>query len=167
MNHTPEENSTKREFTHLREMMTPLAAPPHVEAAVMKAFAKKHRASGGLFSREQLGQWAAPGTAVVTSVGVSVWLLMVGLSGGAMNGAGMQASAQKISANNDQPFIALQSLEQIALEPNPRLIETQVPKMLLAGMGVTVSPEMAGETLRAEMLVSAAGQPLALRFTSP
>ena len=67
-------------------------------------------------------------------------------------------------ANAETPFIALQSLEQIALEPQPRLIETAVPRMWLASYGVPVSPEVAGDSLRAEMLVSANGQPLAMRF---
>jgi hypothetical protein len=36
---------------------------------------------------------------------------------------------------------------------------------MLGSIGVDVAPEVAGETIRAEMLVSASGQPLALRFT--
>jgi hypothetical protein len=39
--------------------------------------------------------------------------------------------------------------------------------MLFASMGMAVSPEMASESVRAEMLVSAAGQPLALRLSRP
>ena len=70
-----------------------------------------------------------------------------------------------VAASDDAgPFIALQSLEQIALEPRPRLIEAAIPRMWLAAYGVAVSPELAGDSLRAEMLVSANGQPLAMRF---
>jgi hypothetical protein len=66
--------------------------------------------------------------------------------------------------DEQSPFIALQSLEQIALEPRARVVQTTVPRMILAAYGVPVSPEVAGETMRAEMLVSANGQPLAMRF---
>jgi len=37
--------------------------------------------------------------------------------------------------------------------------------MLLASLGVPVSPDVVGETVKAEMLVSAADQPLALRLS--
>jgi hypothetical protein len=63
-------------------------------------------------------------------------------------------------------FIALDSLERIESEQNPRVIETEVPRMELASLGVTVTPENAGDSVLAEMLVSADGDPLALRLTS-
>jgi hypothetical protein len=46
------------------------------------------------------------------------------------------------------------------------MIETEVPRMELASLGVPVTPENAGDSVLAEMLVSADGQPLALRLTS-
>ena len=72
------------------------------------------------------------------------------------------AGSAQMFANT--PFIALQSLEQIALEPAPHLIETAVARMWLAAFRVAINPEAAGDSMRAEMLVSASGQPLAMRF---
>lgn len=62
------------------------------------------------------------------------------------------------------PFIALQSLERIAMEPTPRLIAANVPRTSLAAYGVPINPEIAGQSVRTEMLVAANGQPLAMRF---
>ena len=41
-----------------------------------------------------------------------------------------------------------------------------MPRTALAPLGVTVSPENAADTVRAEMLVAADGHPLAVRLTS-
>jgi|GEM_PF-4423918 len=95
------------------------------------------------------------------------WLMLIATAVGVKTTTNTSGENLAQSSSSSSPFIALQSLEQIALEPNPRLIETTVPKMLFASMGIAVSPEMASETVRAEMLVSAAGQPLALRLSRP
>jgi hypothetical protein len=73
-------------------------------------------------------------------------------------------SVADVRIDTETPFIALQSLEQIALEPQPHLIKANVPRMMLASYGVPVNPESAGDSVRAEMLVSASGQALAMRF---
>ncbi len=150
-------NFVDRELDNLRVHIAPHAAPPKVEAAVLKAFASRQRALSNANRgwAGSIGQWLAPGTAIAASVGMSVWMLL---------SISVSTPPAQI-AESDAPFFALQSLEQIALEPNPRLIETQIPKLMLASMGVAVSPEIASESVRAEMLVSAAGQPLALRFS--
>lgn len=142
----------------LRHATENLAAPPRLEATLMAAFkthhAKKRR-------HEFFTQWFAPGFALAASVGMSAWMVLAPMARPALD---MTPDAMSLLVSADTPFIALQSLEQIALEPQPRLIETAVPRMWLASYGVPVSPEVAGDSLRAEMLVSANGQPLAMRF---
>jgi hypothetical protein len=63
-------------------------------------------------------------------------------------------------------FIALESLERIEAEPSPRMVETQVPRTSLAALGLPVTPENAGDSVKAEMLIAADGEPLALRLSS-
>lgn len=150
-------------FQHLRDAMKNTATPHKVEQNIMRAFSLQQNAQ-----RQPsnvwlgLGQWLAPGAAIAASVCMVTWLMLGSTAMGIKN-----TTIQTAENFTDAPFIALQSLEQIALEPNPRLIETTVPKMLFASMGMAVSPEMASESVRAEMLVSAAGQPLALRLSRP
>jgi hypothetical protein len=152
------------EIANLKSEMAPLRAPDAIEAALAKRFAKQHRSSGWL---GEVGQWFAPGAAIAASIGVSAWLMLVpsvvGTFGGSQRESINDAALSSVYAST--PFVALSSLEQIALEPNPRLVETELTKAMLGSMGVDVAPEVAGETIRAEMLVSASGQPLALRFT--
>ena len=142
----------------LRGATESLSASPALEARLMKAFKAQHN---GERRSERFAQWFAPGFALAASVGMSAWMVLAPVAGPALDAG---ANAAYAAAGTDAPFIALQSLEQIALEPQPRLIETSVPRTWLASYGVPVSPESAGDSMRAEMLVSASGQPLAMRF---
>lgn len=145
-------------FGSLRSAADSLAAPPRLEARLMAAFRAHHvRKRRG----EIIAQWFAPGIALAASVGMSAWMVLAPMAR-PMPDPGVNAAY--LAARAETPFIALKSLEQIALEPQPRLIETAVPRMWLASYGVAVSPETAGSVMRAEMLVSANGQPLAMRF---
>jgi hypothetical protein len=143
----------------LRRETARLSAPAELEAKLASAF-RKHHASQSRERRwrEVLGQWFAPGFALTASIGLAAWMMLLPTAQ-----LGMPRDTTP-SAGSDTPFIALQSLEQIALEPKPRLVETTVPRVWLASYGVPVSPEVAGESMRAEMLVSSDGQPLAMRF---
>ena len=62
------------------------------------------------------------------------------------------------------PFLALRPLERIALEPGATVVATEFPRALLANWGLPVSPERAGEPVRAEMLYSPQGEVLAVRL---
>lgn len=46
------------------------------------------------------------------------------------------------------------------------MVATEVSRTSLATLGVPLTPENAGDSVRAEMLVAADGQPLALRLSS-
>jgi hypothetical protein len=177
---TPLSPAVQSKLGNLKSHIATLAAPTRVEENLMRAFTA-HAASSvanpasqsnerpsightprgrtprGFFS--QLTHWLAPGAALAASVGMALWVAVGTVT---MPEAGLTANVS--FTNSDAPFIALQSLDRIALEPSPRLIETIVPKMLLASYGVAISPETAGDQIHAQMLVSAAGQPLALRF---
>jgi hypothetical protein len=69
------------------------------------------------------------------------------------------ASPRRPAAADDAgPFLALQPLERIALEPRTTVVATEFPRALLADWGLPVSPDRAGEPVRAEMLYSADGE---------
>ena len=160
---SPEQESLlKARFATLSADMDSLNTPDQVEATLMTAFAKHHRQRTAQIRWQGfLGQWFAPGFALTASVAMSAWMLF---APGTQLAQPPAPSNTFASAAYDSPFIALQSLEQIEREPNPRLVQAPVPKMWLASYGVPVSPETAGDSVRAEMLVSANGQPLAMRF---
>ena len=56
--------------------------------------------------------------------------------------------------------------ERIALEPATTVVATEFPRALLADWGLPVSPDRAGELVRAEMLYSAEGEALAVRLVN-
>ena len=141
----------------LRAAMEGVNAPRGVEKELMAAFSKRH-ARTRWYQRARAMQWACAGGAVALTA-----VLAVALNAPAPT---LADSPQLVQRDGGGYFIALESLERIEHEPNPRMIETEVPRMELASLGVSVTPENAGDSVLAEMLVSADGQPLALRLTS-
>ena len=58
----------------------------------------------------------------------------------------------------------MKPLDRIALEPGTTVVATQFPRALLADWGLPIAPDRAAEPVRAEMLYSADGEPLAVRL---
>ena len=163
---TPERESVLDErLDGLRAATESLAAPAHLQAALMATFKVHHAKSHAAKRRSEfITQWFAPGFALAASVGMSAWMVLVPMAQPMLDQPQVASVGVDAGISPEAPFIALQSLEQIAMEPQPRLIEADVPRMWLTAYGVSVNPESAGDAVRAEMLVSASGQPLAMRF---
>ena len=109
-----------------------------------------------------LRQWGMAGGATSTAL---VAIVALSLSMQAPQGIGVQAAWTAEDAGPD--FIALASAERIEQEPNAQIVQTDLPRTALASLGVPLSPDNAGEFVRAEMLVGADGSPLALRLVLP
>jgi hypothetical protein len=159
MNETPmthdQDTRLDSQLDALRRELGPLDTPTAVHARLNAAFGRHHRRQR---FRRLLSQWLAPGIGLAASVGMAAWITLAPLSPSDMD-------LVPPAAADESPFIALQSLERIALEPSPRLIETDMPRTMLASLGVPINPEVAGESVHAQMLVAANGQPLAMRLT--
>lgn len=140
----------------LRTAMDEVNAPRCVEKELMAAFARQHTRRRW-YQRIPRGAWAGAGSLAMLAVAAVAALSLPAPPAG---------GPQLVQRDERGFFIALDSLERIEGEANPRMIETEVPRMELASLGVPVSPEDAGESVLAEMLVSADGEPLALRLTS-
>jgi hypothetical protein len=146
----------------LRQEMARMNTPRYVEKELMQAFA-------GQFPRKPRWwhRFATPGWSLAGSfASVALVVLVFGLSGGGLRAPGAGDARALVSRDGEGVFIALDSAERIEAEPTPRMIETQVPRSTLASFGVSVTPENAGDQVKAEMLVASDGSPLALRLTS-
>jgi hypothetical protein len=143
----------------LRREMELHETPASIETNLLAAALRHVKLQQKQRWQEKLAHWFAPGLGLATSVGMAAWMTLMPMQH-AVTDAPMTAPFDTTS-----PFIALDSLENIASETKPRLIETQVPRMWLANYGVPVNPETASEKISAEMLVSTSGRPLAVRFT--
>jgi hypothetical protein len=103
--------------------------------------------------------WWMPPLALAATVALVSWMIRAPLPTAPM------AIAPAATPEADPgPFLALRHLERIALEPGTTVVSTEFPRALLADWGLPVSPDRAGEPVRAEMLYSAQGEPLAVRL---
>jgi hypothetical protein len=62
------------------------------------------------------------------------------------------------------PFMPLVSADRMAAEVNGWVMTTELPRTALAGLGLPYDPSRAAETVRTELLLSSAGEVLAVRL---
>jgi len=127
-------------------------APAHVEVALRERFRNLPRTA----SRPRL--WWMPPVALAAALAVASWIVR------APRAPSQDGISVETSPADAGPFLALRPLERIALEPGTRIVTTEFPRSLLADWGLPVAPDRMGEPVRAEMLYSADGEPLAVRL---
>lgn len=138
----------------LRFALQGVAAPATLEAPLLAQFRRNARPA-----RPSL--WWVPPLALAATLALVSWMIRGPLP--SMDAA-VQAQALTTNPSDDAPFLALRPLERIALEPGTTVVATEFPRALLADWGLPVSPDRAGEPVRAEMLYSADGEALAIRL---
>jgi hypothetical protein len=132
-----------------RELGT-VAAPDALEKALVARFKATRRP-------ERPRLWWMPPLALAATIAMVSWVIRAPLQQ-------PEVSAAAAPEADAGPFLALRPLERIALEPGTTMVTTEFPRALLADWGLPVSPDRAGEPVRAEMLYSADGEPLAVRL---
>jgi hypothetical protein len=147
-------------FNALRAEMDGLNAPRGVEKELMQAFARRFPRKRRWYETLPAHVWALAGSLATVAAAVLLFAFTVHRPHPGEIGRPL------LARDHGGLFIALDSLERIEREPNPRLVETEVPRTSLAQLGVPLTPENAGRPVKAEMLVAADGQPLALRLSS-
>jgi hypothetical protein len=148
-------------FDALRNEMARLNAPRCVEKELMQAFAQQFPPKKRWWTRLSTPQWSIAGS--LASAACAVLLFLLAPTGPHLRGG---EGGPLVGMDSGRAFIALESLERIEAEPSPRMVETEVPRTALAPLGLPVTPENAGDSVKAEMLVAADGEPLALRLSS-
>jgi hypothetical protein len=149
------------QLAQLRTGMAGLDTPRCVERELMQAFAARFARRQPWYRRLGLLEWSAAGIGGLVTVAVAGVLLMSPHLSNRLH-----ESNALVRIDNGAAFIALDSFERIEAEPAPRLVETEVPRTMLAALGLPATPENAGDAVRAELLVGAGGEPLALRLSS-
>jgi hypothetical protein len=139
----------------VRHALREHAAPEAAEEALVARFRQQKRKS----ARPAL--WWMPPLALAATVALVSWMVRAPAAKPEL--AGISYSAEPAPADPG-PFLALKPLERIALEPGATVVSTEFPRALLAAWGLPVSPDRAGEPVRAEMLYSAEGEALAVRL---
>ena len=129
----------------------------HPPAAIENALTAKFRRTHHTTLRPRL--WWMPPLALAATIALATWMIRASHSGDPI-------VIERTPARTDAgPFLALRPLERMSLEPGTTtVVTTEFPRALLADWGLPVSPERAGEPVRAETLYSADGEPLAVRL---
>ncbi len=147
-------------FDALRADLARHDTPAAVEQALLAAFARRH-AAPPWYRRLRFWQTGALGAVGAGAALTLAFLLTVNRPEPSV---APRVAAQAPATMWHDDFIAIASLEEIADEPSPRLVQADVPYAVLEGLGLPLTPATAGEAVAAEMLVSASGQPLAMRL---
>ncbi len=134
-----------------RELAT-LSAPASLEGPLLARF----RSTRPDIARPRL--WWMPPLALAATIALVTWMIR-----GPLPTNQPLVSLNPVDADAG-PFLALKPLDRIAIEPGATVVTTQFPRALLAEWGLPVAPDRAGEPVRAEMLYSAQGEPLAVRL---
>jgi len=137
----------------VRRSLAAHSAPAELEDSLVATFRLRRRAT----TRPRL--WWIPPLALAATIALVSW--MVRVPSELPSASYLSPSA---SLDDPGPFLALKPLERIALEPSTTVVATEFPRALLADWGLPVSPDRAGEPVRAEMLYSADGEALAVRL---
>ena len=141
----------KRELAEMRA--------PDMEAVLRERFRKSPPTAP---ARPRL--WWMPPIALAATIAITSWMIR-GPMPDSPSLVSLAPPTTTLEGDRDPgPFLALQPLERIAAEPSTRVVTTEFPRALLADWGLPVSPDRAGEPVRAEMLYSADGEPLAVRL---
>lgn len=152
-------------FDALRGEMAKLDAPRGVEKELLQAFARQYPQKKRWYQALALKRWALAGGLSTAVTALTVFSLVLHNPRLAADpDAGSRALVSRDGGGG--LFIALESLDRIESEPAPRVVETEVSRSSLAPLGIPLTPENAGDTVKAEMLLGADGQPLAVRLTS-
>lgn len=143
-------------LAELREATAALTPPPDVEERLLRAF-RERTPEKATPSRPRL--WWMPPLALAATVAMVSWMVR-GPAPMPVEEPGVLAEVQA----EPGPFLALRSMDRIALEPAARVVRTEFPRAFLAQWGLPVPPERAGEPVRAELLYAADGEALAVRL---
>ena len=141
-------------FDDIKRALQAAHAPDAIEGELLARF-RDHRRRA---ARPRL--WWLPPLALAATLAMVSWIV---------RGPAPDPTAVSRPAAADEdpgPFLALKPLERIALEPGTTVVATEFPRALLADWGLPVSPDRAAEPVRAEMLYSAEGEPLAVRLVN-
>jgi hypothetical protein len=144
----------------LKQQLDLLTAPSQIEVDLLMAFDKQFpkRAWWQVWGNLQ---WRITGGVAASILAVLV-LVKNPISPNLIYPSG--PSQTEADLYEDIPFVALNSGEAILKQDSMRIVQAEIPHTMLASMGMAVNPQVAAGYSRAEMLVGANDEYLALRF---
>jgi hypothetical protein len=150
----------------LKHELASWQAPASVEQALLAAF-EQHFPKRPWYQRWQEFSWQLT-TGLCASLVILVLvlnqtppLISIANQDAILDNSELQVSYEMYE---EIPFLALNSGEEILKQDDMRIVQAQIPHSVLATMGVTVNPEVANQSSKAEVLLGANDEFLAVRF---
>ncbi len=149
--------------TDLASRLPPLGLEGQVQARLAEAAAWRalRTARPAASSARATGGWRWVAWLALPVAAACALLLATALALQAPPAAVTPASG---SAPSGTPFIALASMDTIAAEPDKVVVPAELPRAALTYYGLPFDPARADQPARAELLMSARGAVLAVRF---
>lgn len=143
------------EWAQARAALLELAPPPGVEQALLQALARRH------LPLPWYRRWLGADPASWASVGALACMLALLTLGVLRQPDTMPAPILAAAANS---FVPLASRQRIEQSPDAQLLRRALPRSALVALGIPIADDAPDELIRADLLVSAAGEPLAIRL---
>lgn len=142
------------EWDAARRVLGDASPPEHVEAALLQAFAQRHRKLPWYrrWSLDALTPWSS-----IVSIGCVLALVIAGVRPDAPL---RQDHAVALAGDG---FVALVPADQIAAA-QPQLKEADLSRQTLVQLGIPIVADAPDELVHAQLLVAATGEPLAIRL---
>ena len=142
-----------------RRLLAQQAPPPHVEAALMRAFERRH---ARLPWYRRLGAEALVSGFSLAGLGcIALLAATAALHSPAMAPAAPAMSTMYLLA---QGFLPLADAREIRKATHAQLLQAELPRHVLLSLGVPLDEGTPDELLRTDLVVTESGQPIAVRL---
>lgn len=143
------------EWAQARAALLELAPPPQVEQALLRALARRRR------PLPWYRRWLGADPASWAAVGALTCMLALATLGVLRPPDGPRPPVLAAAANS---FVPLASRQRIEQSPDAQLLRRELPRSTLVALGIPIADDAPDELIRADLLVPADGEPLAIRL---
>ena len=151
MTHVPE-LPPQPDWAGARTALLELAPPAHIEAALLRACARRKRSW-----RVDLSSWIS-----IAALGGIAAMLVIGVH----QRPTVPPSPAMAQYGSQYDFVPLAAMNEAHLFATPaQLLHATLPRSTLVAMGIPIADNAPDELIRAELLVAASGEALAVRLS--
>lgn len=145
------------EWASAKRVLAQQSPPEHVEAALLRAFERRHAPPP--WYRRLTPQALVSG---ISLAGVSciAALMVAGLFQSPTMSPAPPALAMYVM---DQGFLPLVDAQQMKRATHAQLLHAELPRHVLVALGVPLDETIPDELVRAELMVTRSGEPIAIR----
>lgn len=146
------------EWASAKRVLAQQSPPQHVEEALLRAFEQRHAPLP--WYRRLSAQVLVPGVSLAGLSCIAALLVARLFQSPAMYPAPSAMSAMYMV---DQGFLPLVDAQQMKMATHAQLLHAELPRHVLVALGVPLDEGIRDELLRADLMVTDSGEPIAIR----